>query len=795
MKNLMSLEMKNHAFWYNHAPHFFYGGEIHYFRLPPEKWATHLDQLRDLGLTTVSTYVPWLWHEPHAGQFDFRGETHPQRNLLKFLSLAQTRGLHVFLRVGPYVMAELRQEGLPEWLFTQYPDIIAKDPQGDVHPARIISYLHPTYLKLVERWYSNLASAVSSYFCTNQGPIFLTQLDNEVGMLHWVTALGDSSFHIQEAYQTFLSQRNQPRSYWTYSLFWREYRAQYLQHLADLAHSLTFPSPYVINVHGFRDFSIYSRGVDYPVGLSQLAFAKVLPTSLLGGDFYPGHVTYDNFHDIALAVLFTRAVNSPDTAAFSPEFQSGRFQDRPHIEPSDLDLAARVAIAYGLNGLNWYMLSSGENPENIGVFGQAHDWQAPLALDGSPRPQAESIRHLGQLLKDFAPSLVQSEPLPDITVGFYSPYYMTENSVSDTGEKPPSMVDTIVREREALHFDGTYRCLVAAGVNLDALWLDDPDSDALDIDSHPWLWVATTRFMDANTQKRLASYALAGGTLIIGPYVPDQDLLGETCHILADALGISLPLGPSYSGVVQILPHDSLFSPTCVSYSPSPDVEVMAYVKTENGDPAPVILTQPTRKGKVIVIGVALLGTYDTTYPLVKRLLKSWGKDIGLDNQNPKVHVARRLGPQGHFLFVHNFHETPEKTCITLHDQEKGVMTWTLQLEGRQALMLPYGDVPLIPQHLDIVQTTAELSLNEETIVIYRTKAEGFVKLKQLCDRSPECKPGDKGIRVEIADRSITIQWPATDHPTPIHIPCTWPHDSSSSHHTSTEVLPIKDKY
>ena len=778
MTNPMFLKMKNHAFWHNQTPYFFYGGEMHYFRLPPERWADQLARLGDLGLSTVSTYVPWLWHEPEPGQFDFSGKTHPQRNLLNFLSMAQDAGLSVFLRVGPYVMAELRQEGLPPWLFTRYPDILAQTPGGDIHPARMATYLNPTFLDLVDRWYARLASAVSPYFCTQGGPIILTQLDNEVGMLHWVTRLPDSRDDVVNAYRTFLTANDQQPSYWAYGSFWREYRAQYLQHLYDQAHSLGFPGPYVINVHGFRDFSIYSRGVDYPVGLSQLAGAKVVPTSLLGGDFYPGHVTYDNFHDIALAVAFTRSVNSPNCAAFSPEFQSGRFQDRPHIEPSDLDLSARVSIAYGLNGLNWYMVSSGENPQDIGVFGPAHDWQAPLAMDGSLRPQAQAIAHLGKLLKDFGPTLAQTEPVPDVTIGFYSPYYMTENPAPDTEKEKAAILDTIVRERETLHFDGIYRCLVAAGINLDALWLDDPDkkhNEALDTLKHPWLWVATTRFMDPNTQLRLASYAQAGGTLIIGPYVPDQDLFGQPCRILADTLDIPLPLSPGRPGVVRVLPEDSLFCSTCVPFPPVPGSTVLGYVESRDSEPTPVIIRRAASQGEVIVFGIGLSGTYDTSYPVLRRLLQSLGKDLAVENSNPAVHAVRRVGSQGHFLFVHNFHETVQHTRITVHDAENGSAVWTLSLSGRQGLMLPYGGVPLIPNRLYILQSTAELSRTEDTVTIYPSSTEGFVKLQWLGDIRPEFVSLTEGTMVGMRERIVTIQWESQEHSRPIHIRCHWP--------------------
>ena len=64
-------------------PFFIYSGEIHYFRLRPQEWPVHLRAARAAGLNTVSSYIPWIWHEATEGHFDFAGRTHPQRDLAR----------------------------------------------------------------------------------------------------------------------------------------------------------------------------------------------------------------------------------------------------------------------------------------------------------------------------------------------------------------------------------------------------------------------------------------------------------------------------------------------------------------------------------------------------------------------------------------------------------------------------------------------------------------------------------------------------------------------------------------
>ncbi|MFQ8581781.1 MAG: beta-galactosidase [Holdemania massiliensis] len=51
-------------------------GALHYFRIVPEYWQDRLEKLKNMGCNCVETYIPWNYHEPKKGQFDFTG---PQR--------------------------------------------------------------------------------------------------------------------------------------------------------------------------------------------------------------------------------------------------------------------------------------------------------------------------------------------------------------------------------------------------------------------------------------------------------------------------------------------------------------------------------------------------------------------------------------------------------------------------------------------------------------------------------------------------------------------------------------------
>lgn len=88
-------------------------GCVHYSRVPAEYWEDRLLRLKAMGLNAIQTYVPWNWHEPVRGEFNWEGD----RDLGQFLATAQKVGLLVVLRAGPYMCGEWEFGGLPAWLF------------------------------------------------------------------------------------------------------------------------------------------------------------------------------------------------------------------------------------------------------------------------------------------------------------------------------------------------------------------------------------------------------------------------------------------------------------------------------------------------------------------------------------------------------------------------------------------------------------------------------------------------------------------------------------------------------
>lgn len=157
------LEIKNKKFYMDGEEFHIYSGAMHYFRIPQEYWEDRLLKLKAAGLNTVETYVPWNFHEPKKGQFNFEG----MLDVEKYIQLAQDLGLYVIVRPGPYICAEWDFGGLPAWLL--------KDKN-----IRLRCW-DKAYIKAVEDFFRVLIPKLLPYQESNGGKLIAMQVENEYG--------------------------------------------------------------------------------------------------------------------------------------------------------------------------------------------------------------------------------------------------------------------------------------------------------------------------------------------------------------------------------------------------------------------------------------------------------------------------------------------------------------------------------------------------------------------------------------------------------------------------------------
>jgi len=157
------LHVENGRFVLDGKPIQIVSGEMHYPRIPRAEWRNRMRLAKAMGLNAITTYVFWNEHELQPGVYDFSG----QRDVAEFIREAQSEGLHVILRPGPYVCAEWEWGGYPSWLLKQ--------------PGIVVRSSDPKFMEPVHRWLLRLGQELAPLQAANGGPIFAVQVENEYG--------------------------------------------------------------------------------------------------------------------------------------------------------------------------------------------------------------------------------------------------------------------------------------------------------------------------------------------------------------------------------------------------------------------------------------------------------------------------------------------------------------------------------------------------------------------------------------------------------------------------------------
>ena len=147
----MNIEIKDKQILIDGKPQLIMSGEIHYYRLERNEWEDRIIKLKEAGCNTVATYIPWICHEPIEGEIDVEGKTRDILDIGAFIDLCKKHGLFCFMRPGPFVMAEMKNEGIPHWVVKKYPELVPITWDGNIGPNPTLDYLNPNFLKEVKK--------------------------------------------------------------------------------------------------------------------------------------------------------------------------------------------------------------------------------------------------------------------------------------------------------------------------------------------------------------------------------------------------------------------------------------------------------------------------------------------------------------------------------------------------------------------------------------------------------------------------------------------------------------------
>jgi beta-galactosidase len=544
-------------------PRIVMAGEIHYFRVAREEWEQRILLLKEAGCNAVASYIPWLWHELPDGTIDVTGATRPERDVAAFIDLCAAHDLWFIARPGPFVMAELKNEGLPFRLYTQHPEIVPSGWDGKPAPSRTVDYLAPAYLEECGRWFGAVLPLVAERLQPRGGNVIAVQLDNEIGMLAWVTNSPDLTDHLVADFAEWVQRHRagavayplgaaairSPREEWAgplrqdLAVFMRDRFRRYVEALRAMAEAHgVVDVPFLVNIHGTEGGS----GEPFPIGISQLVetYAGV-PGVVSGSDHYMGDMTLNTTTDLYVINAFMDAVNAPDQPTTSLEFEAGSGDYGGGVDnqydPSTLDLKTRRSLAQGNRAINYYLFAGGINPpleepvgdgnDRISFTGERHGTAAPVGPEGQKgMTYAATARavHAVRLHERWLSRMREDHDA--VQLGLVLDSYATEYH-HPASARMSEVVEDLVRHRGAGPRRALVRSMLLGGYRFGAVHLQRDEPSGV-------VALATGRHLSPEVQQGLVDHLTRGGGLLMLGRLPDRDLEGAPCTILAGALGV-----------------------------------------------------------------------------------------------------------------------------------------------------------------------------------------------------------------------------------------------------------------
>lgn len=348
-------------------------GEVHYSRIPADEWPAEVRKMKEGGVTIIATYIFWNHVEEQEGIFRWDG----QRNLRRFIEVCQQEQLPVVLRLGPFCHGEVRNGGIPDWVFTK--------------GCKMRDENH-VFLGLVERLYRQIFTQVQGLQWKDGGPVMAAQFDNEYrGRGEYLMALKQIATRIGFDLPFYT------RTGWP-----------------ELATPVPFGEMlplYGDYADGFWERSIEETAGNYYKAFNFKAFrsSTAIATEQLGEQkerLNKGDEQYP---------YFTCELGGGMMAAY---------HRRPYIYPEDAYSMAIVKLGSGSNLLGYYMYHGGTNPEGLTYLNETqrtistnyndlpvktYDFQAPLNEFGQKNPQYYMLRKLHLFMQDWGDVLAPME--------------------------------------------------------------------------------------------------------------------------------------------------------------------------------------------------------------------------------------------------------------------------------------------------------------------------------------------------------------------------------------------------
>lgn len=370
-------------------------GEFHYSRYPECQWEEEILKMKAGGVTVIPTYVFWSIHEEKEGVFNWEGN----RNLRKFLSLCQKHNMWTVVRIGPFCHGEIRNGGLPDWLFAKPLEIRSNDAN---------------YLKYVKRLYEEIGRQLEGLYYKDGGTIIGTQIENEHqhSAAPWgITYPGEPKDMMSATYDaniTMIGVSVQDKKITTADL-----GDLHMKTLKKMAEEAGIQTPLYTATGWGNAAVIGEEAIPVTAAYTYPFWAK------------PGMSPFCMFKDIQKNPDYAPVrYDTEKYPSFCAEMGVGIqmiYTRRPIVTAKAAEALMVRTLGSGANGIGYYMYHGGStskmgptaffSDEPMGMPKISYDFQAPLGEFGLEHGSYRALRLLHLFLNDFSSQLAPMETM------------------------------------------------------------------------------------------------------------------------------------------------------------------------------------------------------------------------------------------------------------------------------------------------------------------------------------------------------------------------------------------------
>jgi len=687
-----------------------FSAELHYFRIDKRHWSICFERIKRAGFRIIATAVPWNIHQDNQKFFDFAGLTDPKKDLVVFLELAREFGFKVILRPGPWVAGQLRNGGLPDFLFNDL-KVFARDASGQetelapdhgVKTGYLPSYLHSNFQFHLKSYFKAFIDATKNYVHP-RGPVFMVELDYETSFgrqldpasadfnpdvvtNYYGHFLGDryeddikklnalykeknSGFDVVEPPRKFtgLDLKNYPKV-----LDWFRFREfmlrTYLQTVEDLFTSYTV-EPLMFRSLYLRPGELLPAFNLVPEDMAPFLSANVFPEG--------------NYFDLSIKARFLKAEYC---FAYASSFTSGSAAADPEREEkiAPVDNNSRrfylaAGLASGFKGLNHYMFVDRD-----------HWYGAPLHNDGTVSDGYKTIQRFNMAVSELGLDEME-HPTEIAVVGnrLYSWLNLT------TSEQAFSYVPRLMNESTVGFCRDLMRLKLNFGVRENRNW--DTMGD------YKMLYIPSTEVMAERDQEAIVELVKNGQTVVMCGLMPKYDENFKDCKILSNHFRIKTTVD-SRIGTVDY--KDGNF-PSYI-YGAIRTTDDSKTKKTVKCGDKVVGVTSSRFKGNFCFFSFDVAsGGHHKKLAFIESILASEKITSNLFCSDPSVDVSFQMGPKRGLLFI--VAPPPGELSDGFEASDKEIIIRAdLKQMGMKAVKLKLTDLFGDPEEPTVIKTTAK---------------------------------------------------------------------------------------